>query len=68
MKEAFYFIKGIIYLLIVIFGIFAFITLSPLKCSVIKYNGHDMLQYKQAEFTVSVCHSPTCKKCYQIYD
>lgn len=29
-----------------------------------QYKGHDMLEYKYR----SICHSPVCKKCYQIYD
>ena len=32
-----------------------------------KYQGHDMLLYKY-EDSYSICHSPTCKKCYQIFD
>ena len=32
-----------------------------------KYKGHDMLLYEYKN-SYSICHSPTCKKCYQIYD
>ena len=32
-----------------------------------KYQGHDMLLYKYKD-SYSICHSPTCKKCYQIFD
>ena len=32
-----------------------------------KYQGHDMLLYKYKN-SYSICHSPTCKKCYQIFD
>lgn len=32
-----------------------------------KYQGHDMLLYKYKD-SCSICHSPTCKKCYQIFD
>lgn len=31
------------------------------------YQGHTMLIYTKGT-SVSECHSPTCKKCYQIYD
>lgn len=32
-----------------------------------KYKGHDMLLY-ECKNSYSICHSPVCKKCYQIYD
>lgn len=32
-----------------------------------QYKGHDMLRYDY-HGSYSVCHSPTCKKCYQIFD
>lgn len=32
-----------------------------------KYKGHDMILYEYKN-SYSICHSPTCKKCYQIYD
>lgn len=32
-----------------------------------KYQGHDMLLYKYKN-SYSICHSPTCRKCYQIFD
>lgn len=32
-----------------------------------QYKGHDMLRYEY-KGSCSVCHSPVCKKCYQIYD
>lgn len=35
----------------------------------IKYKGHDMIEYynKWTGQTMSVCHSPECKKCTAIY-
>ena len=32
-----------------------------------KYKGHDMLLYEYKN-SYSICHSPVCRKCYQIYD
>ena len=32
-----------------------------------EYKGHDMLLYEHKN-SYSVCHSPVCRKCYQIYD
>lgn len=32
-----------------------------------KYKGHDMLLYEYKN-SYSICHSPICRKCYQIYD
>lgn len=31
------------------------------------YQGHDMLRYEYNGST-SVCHSPECRKCVQVYD
>lgn len=32
-----------------------------------EYKGHDMLLYEYKN-SYSICHSPVCRKCYQIYD
>lgn len=32
-----------------------------------KYKGHDMLLYEYKN-SYSICHSPVCRKCYQIHD
>lgn len=32
-----------------------------------KYQGHDMLLYYYKN-SYSICHSPVCKKCYQMFD
>lgn len=32
-----------------------------------KYKGHDMILYEYKN-SYSICHSPVCEKCYQIYD
>ena len=32
-----------------------------------EYKGHDMLLYEYKN-SYSICHSPICRKCYQIYD
>lgn len=32
-----------------------------------KHKGHDMLLYEYKN-SYSICHSPACEKCYQIYD
>lgn len=32
-----------------------------------QYKGHDMLLYEYKN-SYSICHSPVCRKCYQIYD
>lgn len=32
-----------------------------------QYKGHDMLLYEYKN-SYSICHSPTCIKCYQVYD
>lgn len=32
-----------------------------------QYKGHDMLLYEYKN-SYSICHSPACKECYQIYD
>lgn len=32
-----------------------------------QYKGHDMLLYEYKN-SYSICHSPICKKCCQIYD
>ena len=32
-----------------------------------EYKGHDMLLYEYKN-SYSICHSPVCEKCYQIYD
>lgn len=31
------------------------------------YKGHTMLRYSE-KGSISICHSPECKKCIQIYD
>lgn len=33
----------------------------------IDYNRHTMLIYHKGD-VFSICHSPTCKKCYQVFD
>lgn len=41
--------------------------MNTLKVDSFYYNQHTMLMFeKDANF--SICHSPTCKKCYQIFD
>ena len=32
-----------------------------------EYKGHDMLLYEYKN-SYSICHSPVCRKCYQIHD
>lgn len=32
-----------------------------------EYEGHNMLLYEYKN-SYSICHSPICRKCYQIYD
>lgn len=32
-----------------------------------QYKGHDMLLYEYKN-SYSICHSPTCRKCYQVFD
>lgn len=32
-----------------------------------QYKGHDMLKYTENGYT-SICHSPVCRKCYQVFD
>lgn len=32
-----------------------------------EYKGHDMLLYEYKN-SYSICHSPVCRRCYQIYD
>ena len=32
-----------------------------------QYKGHDMILYEYKN-SYSICHSPVCRKCYQIYD
>lgn len=40
---------------------------SDIKVDSTTYQGHTMLIYTKGT-SVSVCHSPTCKKCFQVYD
>lgn len=39
----------------------------PPKVETWQYEGHDMLRYEYRG-EISVCHSPTCKKCCQAFD
>lgn len=32
-----------------------------------QYKGHDMILYEYKN-SYSICHSPTCRKCYQVFD
>lgn len=41
--------------------------LRPMEIDTTLYKGHTMLIYVQGT-TKSMCHSPECKKCTQIYD
>lgn len=44
------------------------VTQSPQPAiTVWQYKGHDMLRYS-CNGEVSVCHSPECRKCVQVYD
>lgn len=40
---------------------------SQPKLEVWQYQGHDMLRYEY-KGEISVCHSPECRKCIQVYD
>lgn len=40
---------------------------KPPRITVWHYQGHDMLRYEYRG-EVSVCHSPECRKCLQVYD
>lgn len=59
-------IFGVTAIIVVILGIVTLIY-TPSSIEEFKYKGHDMLKYTSG-ISVSVCHSPTCKKCYQIFD
>lgn len=43
------------------------VTDSSPKVEVWQYQGHDMLRYEY-KGEISVCHSPECRKCIQVYD
>lgn len=66
MKDSIFWIIGL--LIILGIGIF-YITWNPEPKLVktFKYNEHTMLEFK-AKGYISICHSPTCDKCYQIFD
>lgn len=55
-------------LILAAYGTNRMVNLSPqTTVTVWKYKGHDMLRYDY-NGEVSVCHSPECRKCIQVYD
>lgn len=59
-----------IFFILVIFLYFIGIAfvIAPIKVQQVSYQGHTMLQYSKLDIPVSVCHSPECKKCLQVFD
>lgn len=55
-------------LILAAYGTNRMVNLSPqATVTVWQYKGHDMLRYDY-NGEVSVCHSPECRKCIQVYD
>ena len=73
-KNMFENIKDWIIILLLLTGIYC-IYYNPIKDAVTSnpqidtftYKGHTMLRYSE-KGNISICHSPECKKCIQIYD
>lgn len=55
-------------LVVVLYFVGVAFIIAPTKVELTSYQGHTMLQYSKLDIPISICHSPECKKCLQVFD